>query len=354
MRKTYFARLAQALLFILILLFGTLAHAQPPPPVMCSITGPNSATLGSTQTFTLNGSCTTTWSVTCGNIQSSTGTSVTVTFNVYGCSSSTITANGTSATPKNVTITWATLAGGTISAPTHQYIYSGQAPAQIDASLPTGGDCGSYTYQWDSSTNGSTYYSVSGGTGQNYQPNVLTTTTYFKREAFCTGSTVYTTNVDTVTVEAALASGTIAPTSITVNFDKAPTSGFTVSGTSGGNPPYTYAWQSAAASSGPYTRIAGATSSTYTPPGAQTADSWYEVVQYSLGDSVTSSLVELIVNPEVFPGTISPSYLVINSGTSPGTLTGNAATGGACSGGYIYQWQSSTNDVSWSNISGED
>jgi RHS repeat-associated protein len=357
MRNNYFARSAQVLLFVLSLLFGTLAYAQPlpPPPVACSISGPSSAGLGSTQTFTLNGSCSaSSWSVTCGTVQSSTGTSVVVQFNVYGCSSSTITANGTTATPKNVTVTWLTLTGGTISAPTHQFIYSGTAPAQINASLPTGGDCGTYTYQWDSSTNGSTYFAVSGGTGQNYQPNVLTTTTYFKREAFCTGSSVYTTNIDTVTTEAALVSGTISPSTITVNFDKAPTSGFTVSGTIGGNGAYTYAWQSAAASGGPYTRIAGATSATYTPSGAQTADSWYEVVQYSLGDSVTSSPVELIVNPEVFPGTISPSYLVISSGTSPGTISGNPASGGNCGGSYAYQWQSSPNGTSWTNISGAD
>jgi RHS repeat-associated protein len=355
MTTYYWIKKTRVLLLALTLLNVSLAKAQPPPPVACSISGSSSVSLLSTETYTLSSGCTcTSWTVTCGTVQSYTTTSVTIYFNECSCSSSTITANGSSASPKSVTVTWTALTGGTISAPTHQYIYTGTAPAQIDASVPTQGNCSGYTYQWDNSTNGTTYSSISGATSQNYQPGTLTTTTYYKREAFDYTQSAYTTNIDTVTVCSALTSGTITPSSITVNFDKAPTSGFSVSGTSGGNPPYTYAWQSSTASSGPYSRIAGATSSSYTPPGAQTASSWYEVVQYSLGDSVTSAPAELIVNPEVFPGTISPSYLVISSGTSPGMLTGSAATGGGCSGSYAYQWQSSTNDVSWTNISGED
>ncbi|HET6256664.1 MAG TPA: DUF6443 domain-containing protein [Puia sp.] len=354
MRKRHIGWLPNTLLLILILTVAIPSKSQPPPPVGCRISGSASVAFNSTETYTIS-PCTATggWTVTCGSVVSSTTTSITINFNEYGCSTSAINAPGTTAPQFNVTINFPTLTGGTISAPTHQYIYTNTAPAQINASVPTGGDCGSYTYQWDSSTNGTTYAAVSGGTGQNYQPLTLTTTTYYKREAFCGGQTVYTTNVDTVTVYPALVSGTISPSSITVNFDKAPTSGFTVSGTSGGNGTYTYAWQSALASGGPYTRIAGATSSSYTPT-AQTANTWYEVVQYSFGDSVTSSPVELIVRPEVFPGTISPSYLVISSGTSPGTITGNAATGGACNGSYGYQWQSSPNGTTWTNMSGED
>jgi RHS repeat-associated protein len=250
-----------------------------------------------------------------------------------------------------VTVTWPLLTGGTISAPTHQNIYTGTTPAQINASFPTNGNCAGYTYQWYSSTNGTSWPSISGATNQNYQPGILTATTYYKREAFDYTQSAYTSNIDTVTVYPTLVSGTISPSSITVNFDKAPTSGFSVSGTTGGTGTYTYAWLSSAASGGPYTYIAGATSASYTPT-AQTASTWYEVIQYSYGDSVTSSPAELIVRPEVFPGTISPPYLVITSGANPGTLSGNAATGGTCGGSFYYLWQSSTDGTTWSNISG--
>lgn len=351
MRRRYYASLAQALLVAAGLLFAKSAYTQPPPPTGCSITGVTTATLGSTQTFGLSICSCTSWTVTCGTIMSSNSTSVTVYFNQYGCSSSTITAVGSTASPKTVSVTWPALTGGTISAPTSQNINYNHTPAQINASLATPGDCSAATYQWYSSPDNTTYSAISGATGQNYQPPALTATTYYKREAFCASQMAYTTNIETITVNAPLATGTITPSTLTANFNAAPTSGFSVSTPTGGNLTYTYAWQIASASAGPYTHIPGATAQSYTPTG-QTASMWYNVVQYSNGDSVTSSPVELIVNPQVFPGTITPNYLVITSGTSPGVISGNAATGGNCSGSYSYQWQSSTNGTTWTNITG--
>ena len=349
MKRCYFGRLAHALLLMLILLVGKLVHAQP-PPVSCSITGSSSVALNSTETFNLTPCTATSWSVTCGTITSSTTTSVTINFNVAACGSAVITANGSTAQPKTVTITWPTLTGGTISAPTHQFINYNSSPAQIDASLPTGGDCFSYTYQWDYSTNGSTYSSVSGGTGQDYQPGALTTTTYYKREAFCASASVYTTNIDTVTVYPQLVSGTITPSTQTINFDRSP-SLLTVSGTSGGNSTYSYSWQYCSTSGGTYIPVSGTNSTTF-QPGPITSNTWYEVVQTSNGVQVTSAAVEAIVNPQVIPGVITPAFQTITSGTSPDTLTSTEASGGTCSGSFSYQWQSSPNNSTWTNVSG--
>jgi RHS repeat-associated protein len=253
--------------------------------------------------------------------------------------------------------TFSAMSAGTITSGGSQSINYNTTPATIVCSAPTGGYCTpSYAYQWYSSTNDVNFNPLSGQTALtlNFGSTLLTQTMYYKleQEEINSGTIVYSP-VATVIVYPQLVSGTILPSSQTVNFDVAPTTAFTVSSTSGGNGTYTYGWQSASASSGPYTAISGATSAGYTPPG-QVASTWYEVVQYSNGVSVTSSPVELIVRPQVFPGAITPSYLVISSGTSPGTLTGNAATGGSCSGSYTYQWQSSTNGTTWTNISGAD
>lgn len=51
-------------------------------------------------------------------------------------------------------------------------------------------------------------------------------------------------------------------------------------------------------------------------------------------------------------GSIAPASIEISTGTSPGVLTSNIATGGSCSGSYSYQWQSSPNGSTWTNISG--
>jgi hypothetical protein len=222
-----------------------------------------------------------------------------------------ITAFGTTAPSLNIPVSWTALTGGAISAPTSQIIWSGATPAQINASLPTNGNCAGYSYQWYYSTNGTSWSPVSGATGQNYQPGILSTTTYYKRNALDYTQSAYTSNLDTVTVYPTLVSGSITPSSLTAAYNQAPTSGFTISGTSGGNGSYTYQWQSSSSSGGPYTPIAGATASTYTPP-ASTSASWYEVIQYSYGNSVTSGPAEVIVNPEVFPGSILPTYMVIS------------------------------------------
>src|ERR1700693_1816407 len=111
--------LASRFVLVIALIFlAIMSVAQPPPPVSCQISGTTPVSSGSTQTYTLSPCSATSWSVTCGSIQSWTSTSVTVYFNSCGCTSSTITANGSTAQPKVVTITYPTLTGGTISNPT--------------------------------------------------------------------------------------------------------------------------------------------------------------------------------------------------------------------------------------------
>lgn len=51
-------------------------------------------------------------------------------------------------------------------------------------------------------------------------------------------------------------------------------------------------------------------------------------------------------------GTLSPGTQTINYGATPSTITGTAASGGAASPSYQYQWQSSPNASSWTDISG--
>jgi len=114
-----------ALLFAIQLLVpqSLLAGPMPGPCVACSISGTNPVTMGNTYTYNLNGSCAVvSWSTTCGTIQSSTTTSVTIYFNMTGCSSATIKAlSGTGITLASLTVTVnqpPPLVDGTISNPT--------------------------------------------------------------------------------------------------------------------------------------------------------------------------------------------------------------------------------------------
>jgi len=61
-----------------------------------------------------------------------------------------------------------------------QIICEGFAPSIINGDLPTGGG-GGYSYLWEASTDGNTWATVGGNT-QNFQPPVLSVTTFYRRK----------------------------------------------------------------------------------------------------------------------------------------------------------------------------
>src|SRR5665213_237890 len=347
-KHSLLTRAAFLSLFFLFVI-GNKAFTQVSPLISCSVSGQTPVTMGDTWTYTLAGSCSaTSWTVTCGTLQSYTSTSATVFFNMTGCSSSVITAkNGTiTLASKTVTVTAPPLTGGTINNP-NQTINYNTSPVQLTASSPSGGS-GSYSYQWYSSPNNSTYTAVSGATSASYQPPVLTSTTYYKRETICGGSTAYTTNYATITVYPQLVAGNVylsgnpGVNNETINYSHS--SGLMVtSGVSGGSGSYSYQWQSSPDNLH-WSLITGATGTSYTSQGL-TATTYYNV-------AVNSNSFEVIVNPQVFPGVLTPSLLSITSGSSPGQLNTSAGSGGACGGSFQYQWQVSTDGSNFSNVSG--
>ncbi|HET6255228.1 MAG TPA: DUF6443 domain-containing protein [Puia sp.] len=345
-----------AFVAVIILLFGCVGlNAQ-------TIGGSNCIQTGSTHYSYmvsgggLTGSSTMNWSCAgCTFVGTSSGTpcwGVTVTWSTSGWIKC-MTSSPTTSTTLNVS-KYNALSAGTITSGGSQSVNYNSIPAGIVCSAASGGYCTpTYSYQWYSSTDDVNFTSMPGQTALtlNFGTTRLTQTMYYKLQVTETNtSTSAWYPAATVTVYPQLVSGTISPSSQTVNYNRSP-SILTISGTSGGNGTYSYAWQSSSTSGGAYTPITGATSSSYSPP-ALSATTWYEVVTTSNGVPVTSSPAEVMVNAELYPGTVTPSYLLISPGTSPGTLTGDAGNGGTCSGSYSYQWQSSPNGTSWAGVSG--
>lgn len=91
-----------------------------------------------------------------------------------------------------------TLANTDINA--NQTICYNSIPSQLTGQVPTGGS-GSFTYQWEASTNPSTngFSNIIGATGADYQPGNLTQTTYFRRKVN-SGSCSAISNAVTITV----------------------------------------------------------------------------------------------------------------------------------------------------------
>lgn len=80
------------------------------------------------------------------------------------------------------------IANNTVAA--DQPICSGSAPAVLTGSMPTGGD-GQFLYQWQSSQDGTIWTNIPGALAQNYQPPILTQTTFYRRTVgtlACSGS----------------------------------------------------------------------------------------------------------------------------------------------------------------------
>jgi hypothetical protein len=100
--------------------------------------------------------------------------------------------------------TQSTLDGGSISNPS-QTIYPGSTPAQITATAASGvgapGCDEFYQYQWQISTDNVNFTNIAGATQINYQPGPVSQTTYFRRRVTHCGTTAYTYNNATITID---------------------------------------------------------------------------------------------------------------------------------------------------------
>lgn len=234
----------------------------------------------------------------------------------------------------------ATLSGGSISG---------------GGTICTGGDLGSfgnsasasngsngYSYQWQSSPNNSSWSNISGATSTTYNPPALTSTTYYRRRVVDGCNNTAYSNTLTISVVADPSISSSGGGTICVGGTRALSSS-----TSGGTGSCSYQWQSSPNNS-TWSNIGGATSSTYTTP-ALSSTTYYRVVRSCSGNgcgTATSNVQTVTVVPD-------PSISI--SGATTICSGGSAALSSSTSGGTgtcTYQWQSSPNNSSWSNIGG--
>ena len=163
------------------------------------------------------------------------------------------------------------LSAGSIAA--SQTVCAGTPPASLTSTAPATGGTGTFVYQWESSTNNSTWTPIGGETGPTYAPGQLTATTYYRRRA-SSGSACAPalSNVVTITVTPALTAGTIGANQ-TLCLGATPAALTNTVGASGGTGTFIYQWE-ASADNASWRAIGGATSPTYTP-GALTATTYF-------------------------------------------------------------------------------
>jgi gliding motility-associated-like protein len=152
----------------------------------------------------------------------------------------------------------------------------------------------------------------------------------------------------TVNVSSAVVGGTIATsTSYCTGSDPvaltSSTSGSGGTGTSG------YQWQQSTDGGVTWTNITGATAATF-DPGVITTTTLYRRVYSNTCGSANSNTVTLTVYPVLNAGTIGSNQTVCNGG-DPANITFNTNASGG-NGPYSYQWQSSPDNATWTDIAG--
>ncbi|MEO8886450.1 MAG: hypothetical protein ABI367_10330, partial [Mucilaginibacter sp.] len=248
-----------------------------------------------------------------------------------------------------VTITInAAITNNVITAPTNNNLCSGADPDIINGTSPAGNVA--YTYQWQSSTDNIVFTDIAGATAKDYDPPVLNVTIYYRRDVFLGGCS-QTSNVITITIN--------AQTSITNNTITAPIpAGFcanvnpgTIVGStpSGGTGTYAYQWQTSTDNTN-FTDIAGATAKDFNPP-LSTLNLYYQrvVTSGNCATPQTSNTVLIIANSS--SSLITSGAIITFCVTGdPDPIIGNLPTGG--NGTYTYQWQSSTDNITFADIPG--
>jgi PKD repeat protein len=223
-----------------------------------------------------------------------------------------------------------------------QTICDGETPALFASDTDASGD-GVITYQWQRSSDGTSYNNITGAESATYASGPLTADTWFRRQATSTLNgnqciewaaaikvTVINFTPGSVSAAQTICEG-IAPAQLT---STAPS----------GDGVFGVIWQQSSDGTA-FSDIAGETGSTFNPP-ALAQDTWYRLRVEStlLGKTCelyTNSVRITVINFD--PGSIDIDQTICEN-TAPVALTSVTPTG---DGVFTYKWYSSTDGVTF-------
>ena len=217
------------------------------------------------------------------------------------------------------------------------------------------GGTGPYSYQWMSEAPGASSYSNLGSatsTASSPSTGALSLGAW-KFELVVSDATLasVTSNVVSVTVNAAFAAPTVKVSPVTVDVGQSAVLSV-VTDVSGGTGPFSYQWMSEAPGASSYSNLGSATSSASSPStGALSLGAWnFElVVSDATLASVTSNVVSVTVNAAFAAPTVKVSPVTVDVGQSAVLSVVTDVSGGT--GPFSYQWMSEAPGASsYSNL----
>lgn len=234
--------------------------------------------------------------------------------------------------------------------------YRGDSATALNATATA--SMGTITYQWQSSSDGSSFSNISGATSATYTPPTNTAGTKYYR---CVVTNTYNGDTATLTSGSAQIVVSYAPAPNFVNQSTIADANYwrgdtatTMNGTATVSPgTVSYQWQSSSDGS-TWSNISGATSATYTPQTTTVGSTYYRCEAKNTLNGYTASrysnsahiTVSAAVTPTFTQNPVSASYNV-NATATPLSVTYTSGTTPVA-----YQWQESSDGTNWTNISG--
>ncbi|WP_299990103.1 gliding motility-associated C-terminal domain-containing protein [uncultured Pontibacter sp.] len=225
-------------------------------------------------------------------------------------------------------------------------VCAGDRPAEITGNDPSEQGGTGYLYTWEFSTTGPTgsFATAPSGSdnpsnGQNYRPNALSETTWFRRVVRLNNCDPSISNVVEVQAVPRITGNATVQGNQDVCAGAIPTQ-LTGATPEGGNGNLTIEWQfsTTGATATDYAATSGNNSGAnyvFTQPISTTT--WFRRSVTSGGCTVVSEPVVVTVVPEIERNDLTATQQEVCTGTTPGAITGSAPTGGT--GTYTYEWQ---------------
>lgn len=227
----------------------------------------------------------------------------------------------------------------------NQNVCSKEIPQLLTGEKPEGGNK-TYTYRWEYSFDGISYYQSQNADKEVYQPLTSNKKTYYKRYVQSFGCGFVSSNTVVIDVEPELIPGKIASNQL-IPFKSVPSE---IIGTSaaGGNGIYKYQWQNSE-NGVDYFNITGETNESIQPEPLKITTYFRRVVYSSTCAPEYSNTVTITVFDKLYAGTIeleNPNNKNVCYNSSAGKIKTIVPPLGG-SGAYIYQWQTSNNGINY-------
>ena len=218
-------------------------------------------------------------------------------------------------------------------------------PTKITGLPPTGGD-GNYSYEWQKSNDGVSWGTISGANNIDYQPGMLTLSTYYRRVDKNLSHIAYTRPVK-INVYSIVEAGTIEAEKYNLCYNEKPA---LLIGSSpiGGVGTFSYQWQKLGIDGFTWSNIANATSASYQPGNLNSSIVYRRKETNNCGVTYSNN-ISLNVYNQFNTATITGAENICYNST-PSLISGQEATGG--DGVYYYQWQKSNDNSVWTDIAG--